>query len=580
MERKRVLDSWKEIGAYLGRSEKTCRRWEHEVGLPVHRLEESPKAHVFAYPEELDDWLRSRHPSSKIPEKELRAGHSVAEVTSTRITRKITPRKFIIPTVALIAVISATILYWPRNEVAVRSRLAPPPANSIAILPFADLSDNKDQRALCEGFAETILTALSAVKEIQTRGRNSSFLFDSQDNPIEVGRKLNVAAVLTGSLQIWESRIRVTVHLLKTSDGSSIWSDKIDGAKEEIFDFQDRITSTVTAKMNIILTNKEAVRLAKRYTNNEDAFSLYLEGLQFMRRMMLESHREAISLFLKAIDEDPGFALPYVALARCYTNLYFELAIGDREEAYRLSKEALDQAFQIDAAIGTAYAVRAGLKFEYQNDPSEAQIDYRLALQLEPRDPIILESYFWYLLKSKKFDEAADKMNLLIGLEPLSPTGYTLLAIARYFSRQYNESIANFSKAIEVDPNYLNAVCWSIHAYAAVEDYSRAREIVQRLAGNSNSDDRNLELAIIEALSGHRVEAMRYISEVKKVAGNSVLFAAYYAATGEKGPMLFWLKRMCEELPPSWRIHFLMHYFDPYRSDPEFVGLISKFGWH
>ncbi|MCJ7487070.1 MAG: protein kinase [Candidatus Aminicenantes bacterium] len=194
--------------------------------------------------------------------------------TSREITVKFNPRKLVVPALVVVAII-VTILIWPGGDKPEESVPSPPPINSIAILPFTDLSPKKDQAALCEGFAETILTALTKAGGLQVRGKHSSFLFSDKDDPREIRRKLNVEKIFMASLQMPGNQIRINVRLVDAADGSVLWSDKFDGMTDDPFDVQDRITSTIVSKMNVALTADESVKLAKRYTNNKVAYDLY-----------------------------------------------------------------------------------------------------------------------------------------------------------------------------------------------------------------------------------------------------------------------------------------------------------------
>jgi serine/threonine protein kinase/Tfp pilus assembly protein PilF len=496
---------------------------------------------------------------------------------SKKITVEFTPRRLLIPVLALVAIVAvviALIKFLPKKGL-LPSQNRP---QSIAVLPFTDLSPDKDQAVWCEGIAETLLNALVNVKGLQVRGKHSSFLFTVQDDPREVGRKLNAEKILTGSLQKLGNRVRITVQLVNTADGTPLWSEKRDGEMEEIFDIQDLITSMIVSRMNVGLTEGESSRLEKRYTNNKEAYDLSLKGNYFVRQMTPDSNRKAISFFLEAIKRDPAYVVPYVALARCYQSIYLNFGEGDKEEIYRLSREALTRAFDLDKENGGAYAARASLKFDFENDPAGAEIDYRRALQLSPNNSAILEDHFWYLAARYRLDEAVSEMKLLIELEPLYPAGYTWLGLLYYFSRRYDDSKANFQKALELDPDFLSAIGWSFHTYIAVGDYGQALEMVNRLE-NMDTDGHIAELTILEVLTGKRNEAAKRKEAEKGVFNSPVWAAIYYAVMGDRDQTLLNLTRIYDESPHSWRINFFYHYFDKYRSDPEFVKLFQKCGF-
>ena len=188
MKNQEILDSWKEISVYIGRSEKTCRRFELELDLPVHRYENSPKARVFAYKGEIDRWMQ-------------------------------------------------TILHKER---------IPPAIPSIAVLPFKDLSPNKDQDYLCDGLAEELINRLTAINELKIPARTASFAFKGEFLDIqEIGQKLKVNNLIEGSVQKAKGKLRITVQLINVEDGYHIWSEKFEGDYKDFFSLQDEIAFAV-----------------------------------------------------------------------------------------------------------------------------------------------------------------------------------------------------------------------------------------------------------------------------------------------------------------------------------------------
>jgi len=496
---------------------------------------------------------------------------------SKKITVEFIPRKLFIPAAALIVLIAAAFTLMkllPRKEGAT----TPKGSQSIAVLPFTDLSPEKDQAAWCEGIAETLLNSLANVKGLRVRGRHSSFMFKAQDDPREVGRKLTAEKLLTGNLQKLGNRIRVTVQLINTADGTPVWSEKHDGEMEEIFNIQDKIASMTLAKLNVGITAADSSRSEKRYTNNKEAYELYLKGNLLMRQSDSGSIEKAISFFLGAVKIDPAYALAHVALAKCYKDVYAGFGLGEKDKAYSQSKEALARAFDLDEEIGEAYAVRADLKFSFENDPAGAETDYRRALQLSPRSPVILEGHFWYLAATGRLDQAVSDMKLLVELEPLFPGGYTWLGVAHYFLRRYDEAIAYYQKALELDSFFLNANGWSFHVYIAVGDYTQALEMAKRLE-NQWDEGYISDLTILDAARGKLEEAAKRKEAAKEVFNNPAFAAAYYAAIGDRKQTLLNLTRIYDELSPSFRNCYLWHYYDKYRSDPEFIELLRKSGF-
>jgi TolB-like protein/Tfp pilus assembly protein PilF len=474
--------------------------------------------------------------------------------TSKEITVKFTPKKLLIPTLVLILIVAVIAVFLMKGSRGKKSSAALA-KNSIAVLPFTDLSQEKDQTVYCEGIAQWVLDSLSNVKSLQVLARYSSFQFTAQDDPREVGKKLNSDKILTGSL--WKSgdRLRITVKMVDTATGIQDWSEPFDGeTKEAIFDIQDRIASTIVGRLNVELSVDDKSRLEKRYTSNPEAYDLYLKG-NSARWISQDEVLKAVSFYLEAVREDPSFAIAYVALARCYKDLAFAYEIWPKEKGYKLSKEALDRAFSLDNENGEAFAIRASLKFYYEGDPAGADSDYRRAFQLSPRNPAVLRDRCWYLVTKGRMDEALAEARLISEVDPLDPNGYLILGIAYYCLRRYDDSIGAYQKALAVDPEYFGAHGWSVYTYLAQGQYEKARDAARYLEHKSQ-DNYLFVISVIEGSSGNREGAEKY-----RKAFNDYVWTEYeqpvprnynsavYAALGDRDRTLESLNQHLVENP-------------------------------
>jgi serine/threonine protein kinase len=485
-------------------------------------------------------------------------------LTSREITVKLTPKKLFIPAFFLAAAVLALFLllkFSPKKESQLSSAAVP----SLAVLPFTDYSPEKDQAALCEGFAETILTSLANLKNLQVRGKYSSFQFTALDDLQEVGKKLNAQKLLTGSLQKSGDILRITVQLTDTATGTPDWSDKFDGEIDQIFDIQDSITSKTLAMLNVDLSTEVNSRLVKRYTNSKDAYDLYLKAKYISRSWTLDVLLRAIPLYLEAIELDPNFVLAHIELAGLYSELFLSYHYGSREEAYAKSKEALDKAFALDSEVAEAYAVLAGLNCAYEYDMTAAEQNYRKALRLSPKNLSVLESHQLFLISIGRLDEALSEIELMIDLDPLYVQNYFYLGRLYYWLHHYDDSLSAYQKGLDIDPNYLNILGWRIFTYLARDNYEKALE-----ATKSDPKRYSEFIAICEATRGKRAEG-----EISK----PFWAAHYYAALGERDLTLKIMTQIFDENRTSLGLCFLSHFFDKYRTDPEFVALLEKSGF-
>jgi serine/threonine protein kinase len=458
-----------------------------------------------------------------------------------------------------------------------RGREKPPSApstTSIAVLPFTDLSPAKDQEVLCQGIAETLLNSLSNIGTLQVRAKYSSFLFTSQDNPQEVGRKLNAEWLLTGSLQMVGNLLRVTVQLIKAADGVPLWSDQYTDQIEEIFNIQDKITSAAVTKLDLVLSNEERRNLAKRYSNNKEAYELYLKGSYINRQWVPDAVTKAIFFYLEAIKKEPDFVLPYISLARCYSQLY-NFVLGSREESYNKSKEMLDKAFALDSKIGVAYSVLAELNYDFENDLASAEQNWQRALRLSPKSPFVLEGRYVFLSQRMRLKEAESDISLLIEIDPLNPQNYCYLGSIYYSSTRYDDAVIAFQKALELDPNHINSLWSLVFTYLVQGRNDEAIKVADHL-GNVFPVGLPRIKAYIEAAAGNGEEAEKYKVEAKPFFGHPGWGSLYYAVLGDRKKTLENLTRLYNEDKASVWSTFSDPFFDKYRTDPEFVELLKK----
>jgi TolB-like protein len=236
---KATFDSWKEIAVYLKRTEKTCRRWEKELGLPIHRLEDSPRARVFAFKDEIDAWR----------EKTGRLG-SLAERRKTEAGGLQIGNKRRIYRVASLGIILVLLTIWFLISKRERQHPASVAIRSVAVLPFEDLSPGKNQEHLAKGMTDALINALCNVPGLRVPAETPSFFLKAKNTPLpEIGRLLHADALIEGSIQVSGETIRLTVQLVSVEDGSHLWSEKYDRPLDDIFALQDEIARAVIRKM-------------------------------------------------------------------------------------------------------------------------------------------------------------------------------------------------------------------------------------------------------------------------------------------------------------------------------------------
>jgi len=332
------LDSWKEIAAYLKRGARTVQRWEREEGLPVHRLQHDKLGSVYAYRSELDAWWASRGQQLK---EEAPAGEK--------------------------------------------------PEASVAVLPFSDLSREKDQEYFCDGVAAELVAALSKIQGLRVASRTSALRFKGGDTPAsEIGRQLRVGTLLEGSVRRSADRLRIAVQLADTESGYTLWSETYDRDMSDVFSIQEEIARSVAQTLELTLTAKEKAALEKPPTKSVAAYDYYLRGWKFYYQYGPNDMQCAIQLFVRAISLDPGYPLAYAGLADCWSYIY--LYSQRRDEVRQQAEWASQHAVELDPECAQAQASR-GLALSLCRRDAEAGKSFDAAIQL---DANLFEAYYFY----------------------------------------------------------------------------------------------------------------------------------------------------------------------------------------
>lgn len=332
------LVSWKEIATYLNRGARTVQRWEREEGLPVHRLRHDKLGSVYAYKSELDAWWDGR-----------RAGLEGKETAERE------------------------------------------PGPSIAVLPFADMSREKDQGYFCEGMAEEILNALSKVSHLRIASRRSAFQFQpGAANSREIGRSLRVRYLLEGSVRRSEGRLRIAAQLTDAENGYQTWSERYDRRMSDVFAIQEEIANHIVEALRVKLTPGERAALEKAAASDAAAYDFYLRGRKFYYQYGARDIECAIQLFTHAIERDPDYALAYAGLADCWAYLFLH---GGRNDLLRDQADwASLRAIELEPHSAQAQASR-GLALSLGQRDEEAAVAFETAIRLEPD---LYEAYYFY----------------------------------------------------------------------------------------------------------------------------------------------------------------------------------------
>jgi TolB-like protein/DNA-binding winged helix-turn-helix (wHTH) protein/Tfp pilus assembly protein PilF len=455
--------------------------------------------------------------------------------------------------------------------------------DSVAVLPFVNASTDPDAEYLSDGITESLIGQLSQIPQLKILARSTVFRYKGRSiDPQKVGRDLNVRAVLTGRVSERGETLTVSTELMDVTDGSELWGEQYNRKLADILAVQEDIAREITVKLRLRLKGEEEKRLTRHLTVNTEAYQLYLKGRYYWNKRTPDGIQKAIEYFQAAIAKDPGYAGAYAGLADCYQVPANPLP--PRERMPR-AKAAAMKALQLDDTLVEAHTSLARVLFVYDWDWPAAEKEFKLAIELNPRYAPAHQWHGGYLSATGRFREADAEKNRALELEPLSLVINFEVALAFYFSRNYDQAIDQFQKTLELDANFPPPHTYLPAAYEQKGMFEEAIAGFQRAITVTKGADKILamaSLAHVYAVSGRKTEARKMLAELQRLSEHSYVpahdVALVYAGLGEKGKAFAWLDKAYEE--HSFNLSHLKvePRFDSLRSDPHFADLLRRIG--
>ena len=450
---------------------------------------------------------------------------------------------------------------------------------TLAVLPFKSLNQQSSEDYLGVGMADVIITRLSSLSQLSVRPTSSVLSLSSRDS-LQAGQALKVDLVLDGSIQQIGDRVRVTSRLLRTSDGQSLWAYKSDEQGTDIFALQDAISEKITEALALKLTGGEKEQLAKRYTENLNAFQNYTQGRSHLGLRTRESLNTAISYYEKAIAEDQKYALAYAGLAEVYANLGGRAYISPREGRLK-AEAAVEKALALDKNLAEVHLAIGEISVLFAPyDFARAEKALRRALEISPG----LASVHQYLgnayVLQGRHEEALQEFLKARELDPLSSILARLVVGPYYYRRDYVHAMELLQQANELRPSYLTL--WEVGVYIKNQAYDEALTELEKEKQNRKDDSILIESeGQIYAAKGQRAEALQVIKQLQNLSGEEAAEAQYiasiYTVLGDKGAAITWLNRGIEQ----GVIFFFIKddpLWDPLRADPRFGVVLRRLG--
>ncbi len=454
--------------------------------------------------------------------------------------------------------------------------------NSIAVLPFANMSNDQGNEYFCDGLAEELLNALAKIDDLKVAARTSSFFFKGQNaNASDIGRTLGVKTILEGSVRRFGDRVRITVQLINSTDGYHLWSERYDREMSDIFDVQDEITLAVVDALKVQLLGEEKEALLKRYTNNAEAYHLYLRGRFFFTKRTPEGFRKAIAYFEQAIELDPAYALAYSGLADCNTFLGF-YEIVNSSEAFEKVRSAAYKSVELDGNLAETRTSMAIFKLLYEwNFPGSIE-EFEEAIRINPKYALTHHMYSGCLAAIDLTPEALAAESLATELEPFTAIFSACLGWWNYLGHRFEEAVTQSLKTIEIAPNHFFAHWVLGITYGQTSRYEEAIEELQEAARLSDGSQHiYADIARIYAKMGRQDEARKMLDDLIAQSADryisSVSFANVFVGLDKERALEF-LEKAYEER--SVRLPFFLPdpCLDELRTDPRFQSIRRRVG--
>jgi serine/threonine protein kinase len=456
---------------------------------------------------------------------------------------------------------------------------APRPSQSIAVMPFINMSTDQEQEYFCDGLTEELISALSKIQDLKVVARTSAFTFKGGNYDVrKIGRKLDVKTILEGSVRKSGNRVRITAQLINVLDGYHLWSEIYDRELKDVFKIQDEISLAIVGKLKVKLLEAEKEKLLKRYTDNIEAYNFYQQGHYFSNQLNLGIVEQAIAYFHQALELDPNYALAYSGLAFCYFGFTY-FGIKSSSEVRPYMKEYINKAMEIDDNLSEGYNWLAIFFACLEWKWSDAQLAWHHSIELNPNNPTALQNYSINRVSWKQFDFAKELANRAKKIDPLSDYAEICGVFPDFYTGKYDLAYQRLSKYMELNPPFwwglwylwrtlsiVNKKDESVEACKKTFLVTGLNDIVQAMdkAGSNNA-------IFIAANSLAEIYKYHYVSPYD--------IAILFSHADCHKEALNWIEKSVEEVDP--KLHWLN--VDPewqrIRNDGRFIKCLKTIGF-
>ena len=570
---RKVLESWKEIAAYLGRSIRTAQMWEKEENLPIHRHQHDKQGSVFAYRDEIDTWREARStPGAPVPPHLVFPEPPPAEATSASGSGRRPVRGFAGALVAVVVLATAGVLLLSKRD----STMEAAAIHSLAVLPFTNTDPGTEH--VSDGLTELLIDELAAIPDLRVTARSSVFQYKGRFiTPQRAGTELDVGAVVMGEVRREGNRYGVRAELIDVRDGAQIWARRYEVDRAELPALQGWIFADLSAR----LREGAVVRVSSRHTTSAEAHEQYLLGLQAWRqriggtRRRPEALHKAVAHFERAIELDPRFAAAYAGLANTYGVMVGWALIPSSDGTFRVLSAA-QKALELDPRNAEAYTSIATTSFKSLWDFEGADRNFQRAIALNPSYATAHQWYGDYLQAMGRLDEARRELELAYRLDPLSIPITVNLCNAFYYERRYREAL-QFARDVEArDPERTPFFCAGA-SLLALGDYEAFIEY------RETHGEKPLATEVVEAYRRYGARAfyaaqLRSAPPPRATPMSDTSIARANAALGDPDEVFAHLEKAFERRASDVLAFHLAPELDSVRHDPRFRDLARRMG--
>ncbi len=493
-----------------------------------------------------------------------------------RITKRVVYVGLAAIVLAAVLIVVPPLLFSPAYE-----------PNSIAVLPFKNFSDDRGAEYFTDGLTDEVIGQLSKIRALRVTSRTSVMQYKNKDKSVrDIGRELNVAHILEGSVRKDGTRVRIFAQLVNAEDDRHLWTEQYDGALTDIFSIQADIAMKIAAAMETTISSAEQERLTTPPTANLEAYDLYLKGRYFWNERLPDKVEKSIEYFKAAIVKDSTFALPYAGLADSYTILG-SLNVLPPHQIYPQAKKAALEALALDSTLAQAHAALGVAIMSYDWDWAAAEREFRRAIELDPNYVAARTWYAYLLTVLGRFTEAEGVRQKAKELDPLSALVYADIGLSLYLARRYDEAIKHFTRALNIDPMFILTTIPLGAAYVQEKLFDEAITAIRQLTAGMklNSLLHPVPIAALGhayATAGREADAQMLEKLLDTMAMKQYVPPYWRAAAaiglGKKDEALEWLEQAFTDRDGSMVLLKVDPVFDQLRSDPRFVSLLKRMG--